>query len=124
MSVPDLAAGATGLARAGGHTAQPESFCRAWNRALAPAYAAAAGAFPRMRADPCRYPNEHPAAVNALLDRTWQAMGDWDWRKDFRRLAVPALVLQGEEGFSLARRPKSGPASETIRSFLDRSFAG
>jgi proline iminopeptidase len=136
-------------ARAGGHTAQPESFCRAWNRALAPAYAAAAGAFARMRADPCRYPNEHPAAVNALLDRTWQAMGDWDWRKDFRRLAVPALILQGEEDFQpraaaeewagalpgaelvvlpgaghLAWLDRPDAVSETIRSSLDRSFAG
>lgn len=86
-------------ARAGIHTAEPEKFCRGWYRALASAYAAAPGALDRMRADPCRCPNEQPAAVNTLLGRIWQTMGDWDWRGDFRRLDTPTLVLSGDADF-------------------------
>lgn len=83
-------------ARAGVHTSEPERFCRGWYRALAPAYAATPEALDRMRANPCRWPNEHPAAVNTLLGRIWRVMGDWDWRKDFRRLTPPTLVLYGD----------------------------
>ncbi|HTC24861.1 MAG TPA: alpha/beta hydrolase [Gemmatimonadales bacterium] len=86
-------------ARAGLHTSDPEKFCRAWYRALEPAYAATPGVLERMRAEPCRYPNEHPATVNTLLGRIWQGMGDWDWRKDFGAGTVPTLVLQGDADF-------------------------
>jgi proline iminopeptidase len=86
-------------ARAGIHTSDPERFCRGWYRALAPAYAATPRSLERMRADPCRWPNEHPAAVNTLLGRIWQVMGDWDWRREFRRMAVPTLVLHGDADF-------------------------
>jgi proline iminopeptidase len=86
-------------ARAGVHTAEPAKFCRGWYRALASAYAASPGALDRMRADPCRCPNEYPAAVNTLLGRIWQTMGDWDWREDFRGFGTPTRVLYGDADF-------------------------
>jgi len=135
-------------ARKGTHTAHPEQFCRGWNRALAPAYAASPTALAGMRANPCACPNEHPAAVNTLLARIWQAMGDWDWRQDLRTLSVPTLVLQGEADFQpraaaeewgalsaceltvlpgaghLAWLDRPDAVGDTLRRFLDRSSAG
>jgi proline iminopeptidase len=135
-------------ARKGAHTADPESFCRGWNRALAPAYTTSPTALARMRANPCACPNEHPAAVNTLLGRIWQGMGDWDWRKELRRLSVPMLVLQGEKDFlpaaaaeewgalphadlvvvpdagHLAWLDRPDAVADAIRSFLDRSSGG
>jgi proline iminopeptidase len=129
-------------ARAGIHTSEPEKFYRGWDRALASAYAASPGALDRMRADPCRCPNEHPAAVNTLLGLIWQTMGDWDWREDFLRFRTPTLVLYGDADFQpratadewsrlpgahLVTLPRAGHLawldrpdafSEAIRSFL------
>ena len=135
-------------ARKGAHTAHPERFCRGWNRALAPAYTSNPTALAGMRADPCACPNEHPAAVNTLLARIWQAMGDWDWRQELRTLSVPALVLQGEADFQpeaaaeewgalpgtelvvvpgaghLAWLDRPDAVGDALRSFLDRSSGG
>jgi proline iminopeptidase len=43
------------------------------------------------------------APPNALRNRnfvgrlTIQSLGDWDWRRDFRHVAVPVLIIQGEK---------------------------
>ncbi len=135
-------------ARKGAHTTHPEQFCRGWNRALAPAYTSNPTALASMRADPCACPNEHPAAVNTLLARIWQAMGDWDWREELRTLSVPALVLQGEADFQpraaaeewgalpgtelvvvpgaghLAWLDRPDAVGRALKSFLDRSSGG
>ncbi|HEU4647646.1 MAG TPA: alpha/beta hydrolase [Gemmatimonadales bacterium] len=86
-------------ARAGAAATHPCSLCRDWQRALLPAYVARTEAIERMRADPCRWPNEHPSRLNPLLDRLWQSLGDWDWQAELAALDVPTLILQGDSDF-------------------------
>jgi pimeloyl-ACP methyl ester carboxylesterase len=86
-------------ARAGAVATQSCTLCREWQRALLPAYVAHADAIARMRADPCRWPNEHPSRLNPLLERLWQSLGEWDWQAELAALAVPILVLQGDSDF-------------------------
>jgi proline iminopeptidase len=86
-------------ARAGAAAAHSCSFCREWQRALLPAYIARPEAVDRMQADPCRWPNEHPSRLNPLLERLWQSLGEWDWQAKLAALAVPTLVLQGDDDF-------------------------
>jgi proline iminopeptidase len=86
-------------ARAGTPAADPGGFCHDWQRAILRAYVVRPDATDRMQADPCRWPNEHPPRLNALLTRLWQSLGDWDWRSAVAGLDVPSLVLQGDGDF-------------------------
>ncbi|HEX5387674.1 MAG TPA: alpha/beta hydrolase [Gemmatimonadales bacterium] len=85
--------------RSGAALRDPERFCRTWHRAMIPAYATRPDALDRMRAHPCRWPNEHPLRLNAQLGRIWQELGDWDWRADVAALDVPRLVLHADGDF-------------------------
>lgn len=85
--------------RAGAADMHSCSLCRDWQRALLPAYVARADSIERMRADPCRWPNEHPSRVNPLLDRLWQSLGDWDWQAELAAIDAPTLILHGESDF-------------------------
>jgi pimeloyl-ACP methyl ester carboxylesterase len=90
------------LAESGGAAADPAQFCRAWYEAVLPAYVASKEALGRMRSDPCAHPNESPLTVQAMLQRVWQSLGDWDWRKEVAAMSVPQLTIMGDKDFQSA----------------------
>ncbi len=98
--------------RAGAATRNPEAFCRAWHRALLPAYAVRPDAALTLGAEPCRWPNEHPRRLNALLARLWESLGEWDWQTALGTLEVPMLVIQGDGDF----QPREAAAEWAARS--------
>lgn len=77
----------------------PVAFCRAWGRALLPAYVADRRSLDRRKSNPCAHANEHPMTLNAFLGRLWQSMGEWDWRRQAAELSAPTLVLHGDADF-------------------------
>ena len=90
---------AQALTQSPGGRQDPTALCRAWNRAILPAYVGDPKSLNRMRSDPCADPNEHPLTLNPVLSRLWNALGDWDWRVEVTGLTVPTLVIQGDRDF-------------------------
>jgi pimeloyl-ACP methyl ester carboxylesterase len=86
-------------AKAGVPARDPGGFCRAWVEAILPAYARRPDALLALGTDPCRWANEHPLQLTALLTRLWDALGEWDWRPGLAALEVPLLVLHGSDDF-------------------------
>lgn len=49
-----------------------------------------------LRPDVCDWPNEWPSRNGPYARAVMGSFGDWDWRPDIARLAMPLLVIHGD----------------------------
>jgi len=85
--------------QAGQFTKDPEGRCRATRRAFLTAFVGDPADAAKLNLDDCKYPNEWEESQARWWDALFASMGDWDYRKEARALAVPRLVLHGEKDF-------------------------
>lgn len=77
----------------------PEGRCRANKRVFLTAFVGNPADVAKLNLDGCQYPNEWEESQGRWWDALFASMGDWDYRKEARALAVPRLVLHGERDF-------------------------
>jgi proline iminopeptidase len=85
--------------KAGEFEGNPEAFCRENRRVSLVAFVADPRDVEKIELDSCRFANEQSEQQGAWWGALFGSMGDWDYRKETRALAVPRLVLQGEKDF-------------------------
>lgn len=85
------------LQKAGLAEHDPRGWCRAIHNVFFRAYVADPAALERMRSCPCVEPNLDAHRVNDQGRRVLEKLGPYDWREQFRALAVPTLLVHGLE---------------------------
>jgi len=88
--------------RAGDFADSPAVYCRDRNRLTLPSNFADTTLAARVP-DVCRWENEWPANLGAYFEAFLPRLGDYDWRDEIARVAIPRLVIHGkEDGIPLA----------------------
>jgi len=88
--------------RAGEFANDGGGFCRARNRLTGPSNFADTTLAARVP-DPCRWENEWPANLGPYFAAFLPSLGDYDWRDEIASVAIPRLVIHGnEDGIPLA----------------------
>jgi proline iminopeptidase len=83
----------------GEHIAEPEWFCREFQRVIAPHQMGRPEAMARMKSDPCAYPNEwwHNLHQHHALHAPPKTRSNYDWRGRMGRVTASTLVVHGME---------------------------
>ncbi|MFT5049560.1 MAG: proline iminopeptidase [Chlamydiales bacterium] len=86
------------LRRAGGKSARPLEFCRAFTQLFVESRSVdPEAALARMRSEPCVSPNLDPELGATLGQAIIDGLGFWDWRPELARLKLPVLLIHGIE---------------------------
>jgi proline iminopeptidase len=85
--------------KAGEFAGKPEALCRENRRVTLAAFLADPRDVDKLELESCRFTNEQVEQQDRWWEALFGSMGDWDYRKEARALAVPRLVIQGEKDF-------------------------
>lgn len=85
--------------KAGEFANDAEALCRENRRISLAAFVADPADVAKIELDSCRFFNEQETNQNLWWGALFGSMGDWDYRREARALAVPRLIVHGEKDF-------------------------
>ena len=85
--------------KAGEFSGNPEALCRENRKVTLAAFLSDPRDVHKIELESCRFANEQVLQQDRWWEALFGSMGDWDYRKEARALAMPRLVIQGEKDF-------------------------